>query len=123
MEGATTSERIRTPFGYETTAAEVVEAVDLTGKRAIVTGGASGIGVETARALAGAGATVTLAVRRTGDGEEVAADIRSSTGNDEVAVAYLELTDRASIDALAAALGRAARHPRQQRRGDGASRS
>ena len=102
MEGATTSERIRTPFGYETTAAEVVEAVDLTGKRAIVTGGASGIGVETARALAGVGATVTLAVRRTGDGEEVARDIRSSTGNNEVAVAYLELTDRASIDALAA---------------------
>jgi len=90
MEGATTSERIRTPFGYETTAAEVVEAVDLTGKRAIVTGGASGIGVETARALAGVGATVTLAVRRTGDGEEVARDIRSSTGNDEVEVAHLE---------------------------------
>ena len=66
MAGATTSERITTPFGYETTAAEVVEGVDLTGKRAIVTGGASGIGVETARALAGAGAAVTLAVRRTG---------------------------------------------------------
>jgi len=102
MEGATTSERIRTPFGYETTAAEVVEAVDLTGKRAIVTGGASGIGVETARALAGVGATVTLAVRRTGDGEEVARDIRSSTGNDEVEVAHLELVDLASIEAFVA---------------------
>jgi NAD(P)-dependent dehydrogenase (short-subunit alcohol dehydrogenase family) len=102
MEGATTSERIRTPFGYETTAAEVVEAVDLTGKRAIVTGGASGIGVETARALAGVGATVTLAVRRTGDGEEVARDIRSSTGNDDVEVAHLELADLASIEAFVA---------------------
>ncbi|MGA8803477.1 MAG: SDR family NAD(P)-dependent oxidoreductase, partial [Solirubrobacterales bacterium] len=102
MEGATTSERIRTPFGYETTAAEVVETVDLTGKRAIVTGGASGIGVETARALAGVGATVTLAVRRTGDGEEVARDIRSSTGNDEVEVAHLELVDLASIEAFEA---------------------
>ena len=99
---ATTSERIRTPFGYETTAAEVVEAVDLTGKRAIVTGGASGIGVETARALAGVGATVTLAVRRTGDGEEVARDIRSSTGNDDVEVAHLELADLASIEAFVA---------------------
>jgi len=102
MEGAATSKRIRTPFGYETTAAEVVEAVDLTGKRAIVTGGASGIGVETARALAGVGATVTLAVRRTGDGEEVARDIRSSTGNDEVEVAHLELVDLASIEAFVA---------------------
>ena len=50
-------------FGFESTALEVVEGIDLTGKRAIVTGGASGIGIETARALASAGAEVTLAVR------------------------------------------------------------
>jgi cation diffusion facilitator CzcD-associated flavoprotein CzcO len=60
---------ITTPFDQDSTAAEVVEGVDLSGKRAIVTGAASGIGVETARALAGAGAAVTLAVRKTGDGE------------------------------------------------------
>jgi NAD(P)-dependent dehydrogenase (short-subunit alcohol dehydrogenase family) len=93
---------IKTPFGAESTAAEVVQGIDLTGKRAIVTGGASGIGIETARALAGAGAAVTIAVRKTADGEEVAADIRSSTGNDEVTVEPLELTDRATIDALVA---------------------
>ena len=98
---AGTAELTKTPFGYETTAAEVVEGADLTGKRAVVTGGGSGIGVETARALAGAGAAVTLAVRRTGDTEEVARDLRSSTGNDEVAVAHLELVDPASIDAFA----------------------
>jgi NAD(P)-dependent dehydrogenase (short-subunit alcohol dehydrogenase family) len=80
----------------------VIEGIDLTGKRAIVTGAASGIGVETARALARAGAAVTLAVRRTGDGEEVAREIRSSTANDDVAVARLELTDSASIDAFVA---------------------
>jgi NAD(P)-dependent dehydrogenase (short-subunit alcohol dehydrogenase family) len=100
---ATLEPQITTPFGAETTAAEVVEDVDLTGKRAVVTGGASGIGVETARALARAGAAVTLAVRRTRDGEEVARDIHATTGNDEVAVAHLELTDRASIDAFVAA--------------------
>ncbi|NUT93001.1 MAG: oxidoreductase, partial [Saccharothrix sp.] len=50
------SERITTPFTAESTAAEVAAGVDLTGKRAVVTGGASGIGVETARALAAAGA-------------------------------------------------------------------
>ena len=49
------SERITTPFGATTTAMEVVAGVDLGGKRAIVTGSSSGIGVETARALAQAG--------------------------------------------------------------------
>lgn len=46
-----------------TTAAEVLAGVDLAGKRMIVTGGASGLGIETVRALAGAGAQVTIATR------------------------------------------------------------
>jgi NAD(P)-dependent dehydrogenase (short-subunit alcohol dehydrogenase family) len=92
--------RITTPFGFDSTAAEVVAGVDLAGKRGVVTGAGSGIGVETARALAGAGAAVTMAVRRTGDAEAVAADIRAATGNDAVAVAPLELTDRGSIAAF-----------------------
>ncbi len=97
---------IKTPFGFDSTAAEVVQGIDLGGRQAIVTGGASGIGVETARALAGAGAGVTLAVRDTGTGEKVAAEIRSSTGNDDVAVAALELTDHAAITAFASAWDR-----------------
>jgi NAD(P)-dependent dehydrogenase (short-subunit alcohol dehydrogenase family) len=96
----TENEKITTPFGFGSTAAEVVAGVDLAGKRAVVTGAGSGIGVETARALAGAGAAVTMAVRRTGDAAAVAADIRATTGNDAVAVAPLELTDRASIAAF-----------------------
>ena len=39
-------ERITTNFRFSSTAAEVIEGVDLSGKRAIVTGGASGIGLE-----------------------------------------------------------------------------
>jgi NAD(P)-dependent dehydrogenase (short-subunit alcohol dehydrogenase family) len=105
MSESSTHTLITTPFGFASTAAEVVDGIDLAGKRAIVTGGASGIGVETARALAGAGAAVTLAVRRTGEGEKVAADIRTSTGNEEVAVAPLELTDLAGIAAFVAAWG------------------
>jgi len=99
--GGTTS-RITTPFDARSTAAEVVEGLDLSGKRAIVTGGASGIGIETARALAGAGAAVTLAVRNTREGNEAAHDIRASTGNDRVAVAPLELTDAVRTNAFAA---------------------
>ena len=71
-------ERINTPFGFASTAADVIREVDLAGKRVIVTGGASGIGIETARALAGAGAEVTLAVRRVDAGEKVAAEIRAA---------------------------------------------
>jgi NAD(P)-dependent dehydrogenase (short-subunit alcohol dehydrogenase family) len=100
MAATTEAPRMTTPFGYESTAAEVLEGVDLGGKRAIVTGGASGIGIETARALAGAGVAVTIAVRRTDEGERVAAEIRSGTGNDEVSVEPLELTDPASIEAF-----------------------
>ena len=82
---------ITTRFGAQTTADEVVEAVDLRGTRAIVTGGASGIGVETARSLARAGAEVTLAVRDTAVGDRVAEDIASSTGSADVRVAYVDL--------------------------------
>jgi NAD(P)-dependent dehydrogenase (short-subunit alcohol dehydrogenase family) len=92
---------IRTPFGFRSTAAEVVAGIDLTGKRAIVTGASSGIGIETARALAGAGAQVTLAVRNTQAGSTTAADIAASTGRDDIAVAELEVTEPASVGAFA----------------------
>src|SRR5919108_813003 len=67
--------RVTTPFGFHSTTAEVIGGIDLSGKRAIVTGASSGIGAETARTLAGAGADVTLAVRNTEAGEGVAGDI------------------------------------------------
>jgi NAD(P)-dependent dehydrogenase (short-subunit alcohol dehydrogenase family) len=95
-------DRITTPFGAQSTAAEGIAGIDLTGRRAIVTGGASGIGIGTARALAGAGAEVTLAVRNTEAGERTAADIIASTGNKQVLVAPLDLADQASVAALVA---------------------
>jgi len=94
--------RITTPYGFGTTAAEVLDGVDLSGRRAIVTGGASGIGVETARALAGAGAEVTLAVRDREAGERTAEDIIATTDNKRVLVAYLDLADRTSVAAFTA---------------------
>jgi NAD(P)-dependent dehydrogenase (short-subunit alcohol dehydrogenase family) len=92
---------IRTPFGFDSTAAEVVAGLDLTGRRAIVTGGSSGIGIETARALAGAGADVTLAVRDTAAGERAAAAIADSTGSSAPHVQHLDLADLASVAAFA----------------------
>jgi NAD(P)-dependent dehydrogenase (short-subunit alcohol dehydrogenase family) len=96
------SERITTPFGWGSTAAEVIAGIDLSGRRAIVTGAASGIGVETARALASANAEVTLAVRNVTAGHQVAAQLRSSTGNRDVLVEPLDLSDQASVAAFVA---------------------
>ena len=95
-------DRITTLFGAESTAADVIAGIDLTGKRAIVTGGASGIGIETARALAGAGADVTLAVRDADAGHRTAAGITATTGNIAVHVGRLDLADPASVAAFAA---------------------
>lgn len=94
--------RVTTPFGAKTTAEEVLAGVDLTSKRAVVTGASSGIGQETARVLAGAGAEVTLAVRDVAAGEKAAQEIVASTGR-EVHVAQLDLSDRASVAAFVAA--------------------
>lgn len=92
---------INSPFNFHTTADEVVQGIDLTGKTAIVTGGASGIGIETARALASAGATVTLAVRNSTVGEQVADELRTSTGNNAIDVRPLDLANRASVVSFA----------------------
>jgi NAD(P)-dependent dehydrogenase (short-subunit alcohol dehydrogenase family) len=97
-----TMDRITTPFGFDSTAAEVAEGIDLSGRRAVVTGASSGIGIETARVLAGAGAAVTLAVRNPRAGADTAADIVATTGNRDVRVAPLDLTDRASVAAFVA---------------------
>lgn len=67
---------LQLPFGFHSTASEVLRGVDLPGKTMIVTGGASGIGIETTSALAGAGARVVIAVRRPEAAEEVATDLR-----------------------------------------------
>ena len=80
-----------TPFGFHSTAAEVINGVNLASRRAIVTGGASGIGIETARALAGAGASVTLAVRRPDAAEPAAIELRRSTGNQSIDIKTLDL--------------------------------
>lgn len=90
-------------FGPDSTALEVAAGIDLRGKSAIVTGGSSGIGVETARALASTGASVTIAVRDLAAGERTAADIRQSTSDSDVRVAELDLADLSSVGSFVAA--------------------
>ena len=88
---------ITTSFTAASTAGEVVRGIDLTGVRAIVTGGSSGIGVETARSLASAGAAVTLAVRNIDAGNAVAEEIEHSTGAVRPSVARLDLANTKSV--------------------------
>ncbi|WP_250918918.1 SDR family NAD(P)-dependent oxidoreductase [Streptomyces albipurpureus] len=89
-----------TPFTASSTAMDVTTGVDLTGRAMIVTGASSGIGVETARALAARGAQVTLAVRDMDAGQRTADTIAATTGNDRVSVRRLDLTDLGSIGAF-----------------------
>ncbi|HEX8469306.1 MAG TPA: SDR family NAD(P)-dependent oxidoreductase [Allosphingosinicella sp.] len=89
--------RITSRFGFHSTAAEVVEGVDFTGKKVVVTGGASGIGVETCRAFASIGADVTLAVRNTDAAVAVVSDLVESTGNGHIRARRLDLADLASV--------------------------
>jgi NAD(P)-dependent dehydrogenase (short-subunit alcohol dehydrogenase family) len=94
------SSPIVTTFNKESTAAEVISGVNLDGKRVVITGASSGIGVETARALASANAEVVLAVRNPKAGSEVAQQIAESTGNSKISVEELELTSPGSITAF-----------------------
>jgi NAD(P)-dependent dehydrogenase (short-subunit alcohol dehydrogenase family) len=97
MTSTTTTSPITTPFGFHSTAADIVAGIDLRGGRAIVTGASSGIGIETARALASAGADLTLAVRNSEAGARTAADITATTGNRRIHVVRLDLADQGSV--------------------------
>jgi NAD(P)-dependent dehydrogenase (short-subunit alcohol dehydrogenase family) len=82
-------------FGMRSTATDVLTGVDLAGRHVIVTGGYSGIGVETTRALAAAGARVTVPARTPGKARAALAGIAN------VELAALDLMDPGSIDAFA----------------------
>ncbi|MEU8277895.1 SDR family NAD(P)-dependent oxidoreductase [Microbispora bryophytorum] len=82
-------------FGAESTAAEVIKGIDLSGRTAVVTGGHSGLGLETTRALRSAGATVVVPVRFPDRARDTLAGI------DGVEIEQLDLMDPASIDAFA----------------------
>lgn len=88
-------------FGHDTTTEEVLQGVDLSGRRAVVTGASGGLGAETARALASRGAAVTLAARNVAKAEAVAESIRGSTGNPRIDVGELELSVPESVRAFA----------------------
>jgi len=94
---ATPQHPINSGFGYRTTASEVLDGIDLTGRLAVVTGGYSGLGLETTRALSNAGANVVVPARRPDHAREQLA------GLERVEVDELDLGDLDSVRAFAEA--------------------
>lgn len=81
--------------------AKALTLPDLTGKVAIVTGANSGVGKETARGLAQAGATVVMTARDPERGEQALAEVASSTGSNQLVLGSLDLSSLASVEAFA----------------------
>jgi NAD(P)-dependent dehydrogenase (short-subunit alcohol dehydrogenase family) len=90
MDGAMTSRE-------QLTAAEVIAGHDLTGKETIVTGGYSGIGYETAKALASAGARVVIAGRDHNKGSKAVAELQATTDNEKIVFRPLDLSSMDSV--------------------------
>jgi NAD(P)-dependent dehydrogenase (short-subunit alcohol dehydrogenase family) len=80
---------------------DVLDGIDLSGKRFVITGASTGLGEETTRAVAAHGASVTMAVRDLTKGMEAAARVRAAVPGAEVEVRELDLARLASSRAFA----------------------
>ncbi|NKY33254.1 SDR family NAD(P)-dependent oxidoreductase [Nocardia speluncae] len=89
--------------GSRPTAEGVVSGADLTGRTCVITGASSGLGLESARVLARAGAHIVLTARRPGAADEAAAEIRREVPAARLSTVGLDL---ASLDGVRAAAAR-----------------
>ncbi|MBO9399948.1 SDR family NAD(P)-dependent oxidoreductase [Shimia sp. R9_3] len=88
------------PFDKNSTTEDVLASIDLSGKTVLITGGSTGLGAETARALASKGASVTIVARSAEKLAKTAESIKADTGQD-VETASLELDKPETIRAFA----------------------
>ncbi|WP_431775357.1 SDR family NAD(P)-dependent oxidoreductase [Streptomyces cucumeris] len=96
---STDQQPLGSPFSATSTAQDVTAGHDLSGTSAVVTGGYSGLGLETTRALAAAGAEVLVPARRPDIAREVLADVEGCE------VIPMDLADLGSVRAAAARIG------------------
>lgn len=89
-------------FSRESTAEEVVDGLDLSGRVFMITGTTSGLGEESARVLAGRGARVVMLARDPGKNSEAAERIRSSVPDAELSTHQMDLADLSSVESFAA---------------------
>jgi NAD(P)-dependent dehydrogenase (short-subunit alcohol dehydrogenase family) len=95
-------------FGEQSTTDEVLEGVDLSGKRVLVTGASAGLGVETARTLAAHGATVVGAARNLDKAHRATEIVRKDAANGgSLELVELDLASLKSVRACADALVKA----------------
>ncbi|MER5400948.1 SDR family NAD(P)-dependent oxidoreductase [Streptomyces sp. NPDC002599] len=92
---STAQHKIGSGFGARSTADDVLRGIDLSGRLAVVTGGYSGLGLETTRALAGAGAHIVVPARRPATAREALADTDGAETDE------LDLGDLESVRAFA----------------------
>src|SRR5580692_5607308 len=88
-------------FGRDTTTDEVLDEMDLTGRRFVITGAASGLGRESARALAAHGASVTLVARSPERAEGAVAEVGAMVPGADLEAGAADLGDLESIRAFA----------------------
>ena len=84
-------------FGFESTTNDVLEGVDLTGQTFLITGGSSGLGAESVRAIASKGAHVIVTARNLDKALAVIDEIKATTGNEKIDLEELELGSIANI--------------------------
>lgn len=84
-------------FGIDSTAEEVAQGIDLTGKTAVVTGVSAGLGIETARVLASRGAKVVCVARDKEKTEKAVAGLRAANPKGDFEIALLDLSDLGSV--------------------------
>ncbi|MGH9013381.1 MAG: SDR family NAD(P)-dependent oxidoreductase [Acidimicrobiia bacterium] len=88
-------------FGPDTTTDDVLDGVDLSGRRVLVTGASAGLGLETTRSLAAHGASIVLAVRDQDKGERAMATVRAQSPGADLELRLVDLGSLASIRAFA----------------------
>ncbi|WP_461424952.1 SDR family NAD(P)-dependent oxidoreductase [Gymnodinialimonas sp.] len=89
-------------FNEHSTTSDVIAGISLAGKLAMVTGASSGLGVETARTLAAAGATVVMCARDRNKLETAVAEVRAAFPGAQVETLIMDLADLLSVRAAAA---------------------
>lgn len=88
-------------FSFDSTTHDVLDGLDLTGRRVVITGAASGLGEESARAMAAHGASVLMLARDRARGDEALARVRSAVPDADLALEVVDLADLASVRAFA----------------------
>jgi NAD(P)-dependent dehydrogenase (short-subunit alcohol dehydrogenase family) len=88
-------------YGPDTTTDEVLEGIDLSGKRILITGSSSGLGEESARALSSKGAAISMAARNPEKNEAAAARIREKVPDADLELRTLDLGSLESVRGFA----------------------